>query len=178
MLGGEGLQLPKSHGFCCLFMIVPCNTCSLLPGPRDRYNITWPWNAIWCGIYWLDRCASNKCACVLYTCDVLQPWNSNIIGMSTNHYSWFRSKNTDTFYTDPKRGSNNRLTGTPLSQMLNYCQHHDCPGVIDDQIVECLLKKSCESDVDITVWYFFPFDSSEGAYLLSNSHLSVSYHNV
>lgn len=54
----------------------------------------------------------------------------------------------DVLYTDTQSG--NGLSGSPLTQLLEYALHHNCPEVIDNEIVQLLVK----TPLDVNVIYF------------------------
>ena len=54
----------------------------------------------------------------------------------------------DVLHTDTQSG--NGLSGSPLTQVLTYAQHHNCPEVIDNEITQLLV----EAPLDVLVIYF------------------------
>ena len=65
------------------------------------------------------------------------------------------------FYADPKSGTDNIHTGTPLTQILIYCRHFGCPEVIDPDVFQHLLLEYTEQELNIHIASFLPLDQSE-----------------
>ena len=54
----------------------------------------------------------------------------------------------------------NGLSGSPLTQIMIYALHHNCPEVVRIDIVQLLIDKvekdQLRSILDVNLWYYLP----------------------
>ena len=56
----------------------------------------------------------------------------------------------------------NGLSGSPLTQVMVHALHHNCPEVVDGEIVQCLI----DTDLDVNVISFLSITNSDCSYLV------------
>lgn len=60
------------------------------------------------------------------------------------------------------KNAQNKILGSPLTQMLVYCLHFGCPEVIDLEIVQMIAEKSTKDDLDAIIYFILPYGCSNG----------------
>lgn len=65
------------------------------------------------------------------------------------------------------------MIGSPLSQVLVYSQHHDCPNRVDSDILELLLKGAISDDLNVNIMHSFAIGSGQMVCICSPLELAI-----
>lgn len=67
----------------------------------------------------------------------------------------------------------NSMIGSPLTQVLVYSQHHDCPNMVDSTILQLLLKDAISDDLNVNILHTFAVGSGQMVCICSPLELAI-----
>lgn len=67
----------------------------------------------------------------------------------------------------------NSMIGSPLSQVLVYSQHHDCPNKVESAILERLLKGAISDDLNVNILHTFAVGAGQMVSICSPLELAI-----
>ena len=65
------------------------------------------------------------------------------------------------------------MIGSPLSQVLVYSQHYDCPDKVESAVLESLLKRAISDDLNVNILHTFAVGKGQVASICSPVELAI-----